>query len=624
MYKRIIIILYFLAFFFVNPLFTLHAQESGSFRFIVLGCMHMDLLNPQDYELIAGEIKQYHPDFVLFHSDTGELPGESTVKFSGQGFRRAMNRSGIPVYDTMNKFLPIASASIVGEIITPEDARSYFEHKNNLFICPGKGNASRKTNGQEMEDEIGRLKRIINDASSRNNVFIFTHQLPWFDEGAEWSKAGLFFIKNNVKGIFGPNLGLLEFENKGGNYVISRNLPCYLRRDPQQPLVHFIVVDVERNKAVPRFVTIKNKVNIHNVSFKAKETLPREYGPSRKEAEVEYLFLTDSKRDDILYPRRVIEALRIKPGMNILDIGAGVGLFTMPFSQELKGTGMVFATEIDSQMLAHIRKRMEETQYKNISAVLVSAEGLDPFYKQHVFDIIFLCEAYHCLSHHEDYFRELLPSLEKRNGRLYIIEPEDSRNFSEIDFDDFSKIVKSLASYDKGCPLFKRLSKETGNFIQNWHGEDITAGMKTKIIQDINNMLSDRWLLNDLMDYYAREEMIIREDAPMALVQFREFPYNLKYYKWKVAALDASGVFSPEKKDLDYIHKAKLFSINQTLLMMALGITMHSNLHDLQNAGITSSRRDSIVSTMEAAGYEFVREYNFLPARHFLEFKRKL
>ena len=41
----------------------------------------------------------------------------------------------------------------------------------------------------------------------------------------------------------------------------------------------------------------------------------------------------------MLQPDRVVETLNIRSGMNILDIGAGSGLFSFLFADALNGTG---------------------------------------------------------------------------------------------------------------------------------------------------------------------------------------------------------------------------------------------------------------------------------------------
>ena len=130
--------------------------------------------------------------------------------------------------------------------------------------------------------------------------------------------------------------------------------------------------------------------------------------------------------------------------MNILDIGFGRGYFTFPLAEALNNTGSIFATEIEPKMIEYINRDIKKSKYKNICPILVTSEGLDPFYKEHIFDIIFICEIVPCLRDYENYFQELRTSLAKERGRLYIIEMKTIADFHEFDFGDYKEAHVSL------------------------------------------------------------------------------------------------------------------------------------------------------------------------------------
>ena len=81
-------------------------------------------------------------------------------------------------------------------------------------------------------------------------------------------------------------------------------------------------------------------------------------------ASLKVSLLTAPEKETIFRPTRVIGTLKIKPGMNILDIGAGTGFFTFRFAETLKGTGKVFATDVDPNMIEYIKDKMQEFKYK--------------------------------------------------------------------------------------------------------------------------------------------------------------------------------------------------------------------------------------------------------------------
>lgn len=57
-------------------------------------------------------------------------------------------------------------------------------------------------------------------------------------------------------------------------------------------------------------------------------------------------------------PEKVVEALGIKPGARIADIGAGSGLLTVHLARAVKPNGKVVATDIDEEVLRLLESRL--------------------------------------------------------------------------------------------------------------------------------------------------------------------------------------------------------------------------------------------------------------------------
>jgi len=331
----------------------------------------------------------------------------------------------------------------------------------------------------------------------------------------------------------------------------------------------------------------------------------------------EGVFLSTAQRIEsparvaILQPGRVVETLKIEPGMSILDIGAGSGLFTFYFAEALKGTGEIFATDIQPERVEYLREKAAERKYKNIFPVCVQRKGLGPFYKQHSFDIIFLCNVYYHLWHHEDYFRELRPSL-KKGGRLYILQPKNDYDFTESMFGDYKQVIKVFISMGEDSPVFQRLDKKIQYFIRNWRDSDIPSEIKLGVVQDFNKMLYDRLLFNALLDYYYT-----KEEPWVALLKTMD-PSYIHLTRWLVTELDNNGVFDRQKRGISDIDKKGLHLLNR-ILLTTIFLPRELPWND-QNLIL---EKKSVISTLKKAGFSLVREYDFLSQHYFLEFKRK-
>ncbi len=55
----------------------------------------------------------------------------------------------------------------------------------------------------------------------------------------------------------------------------------------------------------------------------------------------------------------IVDACRIEPGVHVADIGAGTGLFTRLFAEEVGPTGKVFAVDIAKEFVEHTLQSCE-------------------------------------------------------------------------------------------------------------------------------------------------------------------------------------------------------------------------------------------------------------------------
>jgi len=125
-------------------------------------------------------------------------------------------------------------------------------------------------------------------------------------------------------------------------------------------------------------------------------------------------------------PARAIEALDIKPGMTVADIGAGSGYYTVRLARKVGADGKVYATDIQVGMLSIIQRRAAMEKLTNIVPVLGAAD--DPKLPAGSVDLALMVDVYHELAAPQAFVRRLREAL-KPDGRLVLIEfrKEDPR-----------------------------------------------------------------------------------------------------------------------------------------------------------------------------------------------------
>ncbi len=131
-------------------------------------------------------------------------------------------------------------------------------------------------------------------------------------------------------------------------------------------------------------------------------------------------FETESRE---IYQAReaIVKAVNLKQGDRIADIGAGTGLFTLLFADQVGPRGWVFAVEISPRFVERIDKLATERGFANVTPLL-GAEDVVRLPPESI-DVAFACDTYH----HFEYPRTILPSIKRAlrpGGRFVIVDFE--------------------------------------------------------------------------------------------------------------------------------------------------------------------------------------------------------
>ena len=125
----------------------------------------------------------------------------------------------------------------------------------------------------------------------------------------------------------------------------------------------------------------------------------------------------DPARDAWQMPARVIEALALKPGQKVADVGAGTGYFSVRLARAAAAP-KVFAVDLEPKMVEHLTKRAAAEGLKNITAVQASTTS--PHLPEPV-DVVLVIDTYHHIGNRPAYFEALKAKLTP-GGRLAIVD----------------------------------------------------------------------------------------------------------------------------------------------------------------------------------------------------------
>lgn len=145
-------------------------------------------------------------------------------------------------------------------------------------------------------------------------------------------------------------------------------------------------------------------------------------------------------------PEKLMDAIGLKEGMTIADIGAGRGRLTVFFSIRVGETGKVFANEINETALEYLKDRCKRNKMENVKTFLGTVDS--PMLPAGESDIAFMIMTYHHLEKPVEMMKNIIPCL-KKEGVLVIVEHDPVKS---------GETGSEVTSLDK----LKRESKEAG------------------------------------------------------------------------------------------------------------------------------------------------------------------
>jgi predicted methyltransferase len=130
--------------------------------------------------------------------------------------------------------------------------------------------------------------------------------------------------------------------------------------------------------------------------------------------------LESPDRDAWQKPEQIMDALGIAEGSKVADIGPGAGWFTIRLARRVGPNGLVYAEDVQRQMLEATRRRVSREGLKNIETVL--GTSTDPSLPARALDAILMVDMYPEIDERErvTFLRNLAVAL-KPNGRVGVV-----------------------------------------------------------------------------------------------------------------------------------------------------------------------------------------------------------
>ncbi len=129
----------------------------------------------------------------------------------------------------------------------------------------------------------------------------------------------------------------------------------------------------------------------------------------------------ESEARDVYVKRQdITRAVGLRPGDAAADIGAGTGLFTLLFAEQVGPKGTVYAVDIGPAFLNYIAEQTTKHGYEGVISTVLNTQD-STMLPSNSINVAFLCDTYHHFEHPEKMLASIHRAL-RPGGRLIIID----------------------------------------------------------------------------------------------------------------------------------------------------------------------------------------------------------
>jgi predicted methyltransferase len=166
-----------------------------------------------------------------------------------------------------------------------------------------------------------------------------------------------------------------------------------------------------------------------------------------------------AKRDVWQQPERVMDALGLRSGSRVADVGCGEGYFVMHLARRVGPSGIVYAVDLDESALEKVRDKAKRAGLENVR--IVRSKPDNPMLPANDLDAVLMVNAYHEMREHDAMLQEIFVAL-RRGGRLGIIDAAGRDGDSRAALMRAHTMSESLVREDAEKSGFTFARKEPG------------------------------------------------------------------------------------------------------------------------------------------------------------------
>jgi predicted peptidase len=128
-------------------------------------------------------------------------------------------------------------------------------------------------------------------------------------------------------------------------------------------------------------------------------------------------------------PDKILDAVGVKPGMVVGEVGAGRGRYTVQLAARVGSAGRIYAEDIDQAGLDYLQSRCRKNRITNVETIRGAVD--DPLFPSAALDMVFMILTYHHLAEPVGLLRNITPSL-KPGAMVAIVDPDPVKDADRV------------------------------------------------------------------------------------------------------------------------------------------------------------------------------------------------
>jgi predicted methyltransferase len=219
---------------------------------------------------------------------------------------------------------------------------------------------------------------------------------------------------------------IIPSENFGGEYVALQWFMEYFMADEQERktlLSDRYVTSYFDFLAQNEFSDLKEYVRL-KYHLDNNKTLDSPAAQRKQRFYEDFILFNNPRRERWEQSSKIIEAIGLKAGDTVADVGSGPGYFAFRFSEIVGSAGHVYAIDNNKRHVEYIKQLNQKLNINNVTPIEARIDSFDIDQKV---DHVFLCSLYHILygyirEEHREPFIASIKKVLKDDGRLIVVD----------------------------------------------------------------------------------------------------------------------------------------------------------------------------------------------------------